>query len=60
MGLTTSLANAFSGLTVTSKAAQLVSSNLANAMNENYARQEMEIFHRNGGGVRASASRSRV
>lgn len=54
MGLTTSLANAFSGLTVTSKAAQLVSSNLANAMNENYARQEMEIFHRNGGGVRAS------
>lgn len=54
MSLTSSLSNALSGLSVTSRAAQLVSSNLANALNENYARQEIELGGAQGGGVLVS------
>lgn len=51
MSLSSSLSNALSGLTMTSRAAQLVSSNLANALNENYARRELELGGAMGGGV---------
>ena len=55
MSLTSSLSNALSGLTATSRAAHLVSSNLANAMNENYSRQELELGGLQGGGVAVSS-----
>ncbi len=54
MSLSSSLSNALSGLTATSRAAQLVSSNLANALNENYARREIELGGAQGGGVMIS------
>lgn len=58
MSLTSSISNAFSGLTVTSRAAQLVSSNLANALNENYSRQEIELgSSQNGGAFLANTNR---
>ena len=51
MSLSSSISNALSGLNVTSRSAQLVSSNLANALNENYSRQEIEISGTRTGGV---------
>lgn len=51
MSLSSSLSNALSGLSVTSRTAQLVSSNLANALNEGYARREIELGGAQGGGV---------
>ncbi len=58
MSLSNSISNAFSGLTVTSRAAQLVSSNLANALNENYSRQEIELSSsQNGGAFLANTKR---
>ena len=58
MSLANSISNAFSGLIVTSRAAQYVSSNLANALNENYARQEIEISSsQNGGALLLNSSR---
>lgn len=53
MSLSSSISNAISGLTVSARRAQLVSTNLANAMNENYARRELDVVAegnaRNGG-----------
>lgn len=43
MSLTGSISNALSGLVATSRAAQLVSSNLANALTEGYSRRELEL-----------------
>lgn len=58
MSLSSSISNALSGLAVSSRAAQLVSSNLANAMNENYSRQEIELGSaREGGAVISGISR---
>ena len=51
MSLSSSISNALSGLAVSSRAAQLVSSNLANAMNENYSRQEIELASAREGGA---------
>lgn len=51
MSLSSSISNALSGLGVTSRSAQLVSSNLANALNENYSRQEIEISSASIGGA---------
>jgi len=56
MSLSTSLANAFSGLTVTARSAQLVSSNLANALNENYSRQTLELGTMEFGGASVSGT----
>lgn len=55
MSFTGSISNALSGLRASSLAAELVSSNLANATNENYATRNIEVSSRvNGtsGGVR--------
>jgi flagellar hook-associated protein 1 FlgK len=49
--LSTSLSNAFSGLTAASRAAEVVSSNVANAMTPGYALRELEISSRITGGV---------
>lgn len=58
MSLSSSISNALSGLSVSSRAAHLVSSNLANAMNENYSRQEIELgSSREGGATIAGVSR---
>lgn len=43
MSISASLANALTGLTAASRAAQLVSSNVANAMTEGYARRELDL-----------------
>lgn len=52
MSLSTSISNAFSGLTVTAHAAQLVSSNLSNALNEDYSRRELEVTSHHQGGAK--------
>ena len=52
MSLSSSISNAFSGLTVTARAAQLVSSNLANALNENYARRDLDLSSYREGGAK--------
>ncbi len=56
MSLTTTLSNAYSGLVAASKAAELVSSNTANAMTETYGRRELALSAAGangvGGGVR--------
>jgi len=55
MSLTSTLSTALSGLSATSGAARIVSSNLANALNENYGRRELEISSADqqfSGGVR--------
>jgi flagellar hook-associated protein 1 len=43
MSISASLNNALSGLTTTARAAELVSSNVANATNPNYARRELLV-----------------
>ena len=49
MSISSSLSNALSGLTAVSRSAELVSANLANATNPNYARREIELSARDGG-----------
>ncbi|MFV0359060.1 flagellar hook-associated protein FlgK [Tropicimonas sp.] len=46
MTLSSSLSNALSGLTAASRAAEVVSSNIANAMTEGYARREIQLSSR--------------
>ena len=50
MSLIYSLSNAMSGLNATSRAAEVVSNNVANAMTEGYARRELELSARATGG----------
>lgn len=56
MSLSTSLANALSGLNAASRAAEVVSSNVANVMTAGYARRELNLSPQslggNGAGVR--------
>ncbi|SPH23423.1 Flagellar hook-associated protein 1 [Defluviimonas aquaemixtae] len=56
MSLSTSLANALSGLTAVSRRAEVVSSNVSNALTEGYARRELLLSAQslggNGAGVR--------
>ena len=56
MSISGSLSNALSGLTAASRAAEVVSSNVANALTEGYGRRELELAARsvggNGAGVR--------
>ncbi len=51
MSLSTSLSNAVSGLTATARSAEVVSTNVANAMTEGYARREILLSSRSVGGV---------
>lgn len=51
MSITGSISNALSGLRASSLAAELVSSNLANATNENYAVRDISLSSRTTGGV---------
>lgn len=53
MSLSATLANALTGLTAASRGAELVSSNVANAMNEHYTRRELELSTRFTGGLGA-------
>lgn len=53
MSLTQSIANAMSGLTAASRMAEVVSSNLANAMTDGYAKREVELTPETIGGVGA-------
>ncbi|MBT9246870.1 flagellar hook-associated protein FlgK [Gemmobacter fulvus] len=57
MSISYALNTALSGLTVSARAAALVSSNVANAMTPGYARRELELSARDHGGqgVRVSA-----
>ncbi len=50
MSISGSLSNALTGLTASSRAAELVSSNVANAMTEGYGRREIELSSRVTGG----------
>ena len=56
MGLSTSLANALTGLTAASRRAEVVSSNVSNALTPGYARREVNLSSQslggNGAGVR--------
>ncbi|EEW26569.1 flagellar hook-associated protein FlgK [Rhodobacter ferrooxidans] len=51
MSLSASLSNAMSGLTASSRAAEVVSSNVANAMTEGYARREINLAALSLGGA---------
>jgi flagellar hook-associated protein 1 FlgK len=53
MSLSASLANALSGLTATSRRAEVVSSNVANALTEGYARRELQVTSQSLGGTGA-------
>ena len=53
MSISASLSNALSGLTAASRAAELVSSNISNAMTEGYARRELNLSARFTGGIGA-------
>ena len=53
MSITQSLSNAISGLTANSRAAQLVSNNIANALTEGYGRREIALSSREVDGVGA-------
>lgn len=43
MSIGAALSNAYSGLTANSRIAEIISSNVANAMNENYSRRSVEL-----------------
>ncbi len=43
MSIGTALSNAYSGLTASSRMAEIIASNVANALNENYARRSVEL-----------------
>lgn len=49
MSISAALSNALSGLTASSRAAGVVSSNLANALTEGYATRRLEIISQTGG-----------
>lgn len=51
MSITAALSNSLSGLTASARAAELVSSNVANAMTEGYARRELNLSALSLGGV---------
>lgn len=51
MSISSAFNNATSGLTATSRMAEVVSSNIANAMTDGYARREVGLSARTGGGV---------
>ncbi|MEZ5777417.1 MAG: flagellar hook-associated protein FlgK [Paracoccaceae bacterium] len=53
MSLSASLANALSGLTTTSRRAEVVSSNVANALTKGYARRELHVSPQSLGGTGA-------
>ena len=53
MSISGTLANALSGLNAASRAAQLVSSNVSNAMTEGYARREIDLSARTNTGTSA-------
>lgn len=59
MSLTTSLANAYSGLVASSRAAETVSGNVANALTPGYARRSLALVNHAldgfGGGVRVAS-----
>ena len=58
--LTSAMSAALSGLNATTRAAQVVSANLANALNENYGRRELELTAENqafNGGVKIDGIR---
>lgn len=50
MSISATLANAFSGLTAASRAAQIISSNVSNVMTDGYARRELSLSPRHVGG----------
>jgi len=60
MTITSSLSNALSGLTAASRAAELVSSNVANAQTEGYGRREIELSPRYTGGASGGVTVSGV
>lgn len=53
MSLSASLANAMTGLTASARAASVVSSNVANAMTDGYARRELNLSPQSVGGTGA-------
>lgn len=53
MSLSATLSNALTGLAVQSRSAQLVSSNVSNATNDDYSRRELQISTRIVGGTSA-------
>lgn len=55
MSISGSLSNALSGLSTVSKAADVASTNVANATTDGYARRELQTSARIGGGVQADA-----
>ncbi|MGR3514756.1 MAG: flagellar hook-associated protein FlgK [Paracoccaceae bacterium] len=56
MSISITLSNAISGLTAASRSAQIVSTNIANATTEGYARREIELSARNAGDVGAGVA----
>ncbi|MEL6594755.1 MAG: flagellar hook-associated protein FlgK [Pseudomonadota bacterium] len=56
MSISSSLSNALSGLTAVSRSAELVSANLANVTNPDYARREIELSARDGGTLSGGVS----
>ncbi|NSX56695.1 flagellar hook-associated protein FlgK [Parasulfitobacter algicola] len=63
MSITSALSNAVSGLNATSRAAEIVSSNVANAMTEGYGKREISLSSRttgNMGGVQVNAEQRMV
>ncbi|MGB5558822.1 MAG: flagellar hook-associated protein FlgK [Paracoccaceae bacterium] len=61
MSISSSLSNALSGLTAAARAAEVVSSNVSNALTEGYGRRELELSSRslagNGAGVKVEGVR---
>ena len=64
MSITSALSNAISGLNASTRAADLVSANVANALTAGYARRTLELSSRslagNGAGVQIDAVRRQV
>lgn len=60
MTIANTLSNALSGLTASTRAAELVSSNVANAQTEGYGRREIDLTARRLGGVEVVAVRREV
>ncbi|WP_417269175.1 flagellar hook-associated protein FlgK [Celeribacter sp.] len=56
MSITSALSNALSGLNATTRAAEVVSSNVANAMTEGYGRREIELGARQIGNTASGVS----
>lgn len=53
MSISSTLSNAISGLTAASRSAQVVSTNVSNAMTDGYSRREIELSARDVGGIGA-------